>query len=144
MKNHGVLLVVVCVAAIVVWQLLPAPAIQAENVDVPAPAGFTVTPLGMWPSRSPAPLPGAQRVTIYKVQVIAGARWPDLRHRLSVWDFCYVQEGEITLKDPDKTTTVISDKQKFPSFRILPRQSYELSNQTKQLATYYCWEVYGQ
>ena len=95
MRNWRILsLVAVFIAAIVVWQILPQAA-QAEEMKLPKGVTLTTKEFGS------QGIPGVKKVTWNRLQIVPGAKWPNMVQPAKTWDFCYELSGTMSVKGAD-------------------------------------------
>ena len=133
MRNWRVLsLVFVCVAAVLVWQMLPTPATPAQMMKLPPGASLrtlnTIDAAGM---------PGIKKVTYNRFELKPGAKWPDFMEEANHWDFCYIQAGQLTAKLPDGKIVV---RRAGDSYLIKPGTKAALSNNGSVTVVDLFWE----
>ncbi len=134
MRNWRVLsLVLVCVAAVLVWQMLPMPASQA-GMMMKLPPGVTLKTLN---TLDAAGMPGVKKVTYNRFEMKPGAKFPDFMEEANHWDFCVIAAGQLTAKLPDGKTVTHKTGE---SYFIPPNTKAALSNTGKVNTVDLFWE----
>ncbi len=128
-------LMVVALAALVVWHFLPVPAARGQEAMMKLPPGVslkekTFDTMGM---------PGVKKLTFNRLEVKTGAKWANVDMGAKVWDFCYELQGTMTVTGADgKTNNVPAGT----SFTIPAGQKIPLiTNKGKVTAVDIFWEI---
>lgn len=126
---------VVALAALVVWQFLPAPVAKGQEAMMKLPPGVslkekTFDTMGM---------PGVKKLTFNRLEVKTGAKWANVDMGAKVWDFCYELQGTMTVTGADgKTNNVPAGT----SYTIPAGQKIPLiTNKGKVTAVDIFWEI---
>ncbi len=133
MKNWRVLsLVLVFVAAALVWHVLPVPTATAQ---MKLPPGVTLTSKEFGTQG----IPGVKKVTFNRLQVNRGAKWADVVMGAKTWDFCYELQGTMSVKDAKGK---VSQVKPGTSYTIAPEVKIPLIfNTGKVPAVDIFWEI---
>jgi quercetin dioxygenase-like cupin family protein len=136
-KNWRLLsLALVALAAVAVWQSLPAPTARAQMTNPPPGVTLkeqTFDVMGM---------PGVKKVTWNRLEMKPGSKWANVDMGAKVWDFCYELAGSLTVTGADgKTKTVpTGSAYTIPAGTKIPL----IANKGKVTAVDIFWEIESQ
>ncbi len=132
-------LLVVALAALVVWHLLPVPVAKGQEM-MKLPPGVSVKEKAF----DTMGLSGVKKVTFNRLEMKTGAKWANvdmsaMNNGAKVWDFCYVLQGTFTVTGADGKTNKIPAGTSFtiPAGEKIPL----ITNKGKVTAVDIFWEI---
>jgi hypothetical protein len=131
-------LALVLTAGLVVWRMIPVPSAQAEEM-MKLPPGIILKTLV---KADPMGIPGVKGLTAFRLTVMPGAKWANMKNEAKIWDLCYAVSGVMTVKGPDgKTSTIMpGTAYTIPANVTIPL----ITNTGKVPAVDFFWHVEGQ
>jgi len=128
-------LLVVALAALVVWHLLPVPVAKGQEATMKLPKGISLKEKKF----DTMGVPGVKKLTFNRLEVKTGAKWANVDMGAKVWDFCYELQGTMTVTGADGKTNNVPAGTSFtiPAGAKIPL----ITNKGKVTAVDIFWEI---